>query len=133
VSNENVEIVREMFAAWNRGDYAAAQQAFDLDVVSEMSLGTDIDGTHEGHEGLQRLIRFWGAFSEFGSEVEEIVAAGDEVFTTVHHHGRGKTSGATVEMTNWQVFTVRDGRIVRYRTYGDRERALEAAGLPERS
>lgn len=64
MSKENVEIVREMFAAWNRGDYAAAQQAFDPDVVSEMSLGTDIDGTYEGHEGLQRLIRFWGTFSE---------------------------------------------------------------------
>jgi ketosteroid isomerase-like protein len=129
VSEGNVEIVRKMFAAWNRRDYAAAQTAFDPEVVTEMATGTDVDGTYEGYDGMWRLMRFWGAFSEFHSEVEEAVAEGDEVFTTVHHHGRGKASGAEVEMTNWQVFTFRGGRVVHYRVYGDRKRALGAAGI----
>jgi hypothetical protein len=34
-------------------------------------------------------------------------------------------------MRNWQVFTLRNGRLVRYRIYGTREEALEAAGLSE--
>ena len=131
VSEGNVAIVREMFAAWNRGDYERAQTAIDPAVVAVMETGTDFDGTYEGLEGMQRLMRsFWGAFSEFHSDIEEAIAAGDEVFTTLRHHGRGKASGAEVEMTNWQVFTLRDGRIVRYRIYGDRERALDAAGIP---
>ena len=34
-------------------------------------------------------------------------------------------------MTNWQVFTVRDGRVVRYRMYATKAQALQAAGLSE--
>jgi hypothetical protein len=34
-------------------------------------------------------------------------------------------------MTNWQVFTMRDGAIVRYAMYASRDQALEAAGLSE--
>jgi ketosteroid isomerase-like protein len=48
-----------------------------------------------------------------------------------HHYGRGKISGVDVDMTNWQVFTMRDGRITRYAVYSSREQALEAAGLTE--
>ena len=40
-------------------------------------------------------------------------------------------SGAEVEMRDWQVFTLREGMIVRYGLFATREQALEAAGLSE--
>jgi ketosteroid isomerase-like protein len=44
--------------------------------------------------------------------------------------GRGKGSGVVVEMPPcWQVYRLRDGRAVRIEVYGDRDEALEAAGL----
>jgi len=45
----------------------------------------------------------------------------------VHHYGRGSTSGVEVEMRNWQVITVRDGKVVRYRVFTTRQEALDAA------
>ena len=131
MSQENVQIVRELFDAWNRRDYAAAQAAFDPEIEVEMSAESVLDGTYRGYSGLTELMRFWGAFADFRSDVEEVLTAGDDVFITVHHYGRGKSSGIGVQMKNWQVFTVRDGRIVRYRIYGTRSNALEAAGLRE--
>ena len=128
---ENAEIVRAMFDAWNRRDYAAAQSAFDPEIEVEMSTQSVLDGTYRGYSGLTELMRFWGAFAEFRSDIQEVLTAGDEVFTTVRHSGRGKSSGVDVQMENWQVFTVREGRIVRYRIYRTRGRALEAAGLRE--
>jgi ketosteroid isomerase-like protein len=129
--SQNVEIVRKMFDAWNRRDYAAAQEAFDPEVEVEIRVGIDADGIWRGYDGLRRMLRPWGAFSTFRSEIEEVLASGDEVFIAAHHYGRGKASGVDVEMKNWQVFTVRDGRIGRYRIYGTRGQALEAAGLSE--
>jgi ketosteroid isomerase-like protein len=55
----------------------------------------------------------------------------DEVVFAAHHYGRGKASGVEVEMRNWQVCTVRDGKVVRYRVFPTRQEALEAVGLEE--
>jgi ketosteroid isomerase-like protein len=117
MSEENIEIVRRMFEDWNRRAFDSALEAVSPEVEVEMSAQSDIDGTYLGHDGLRRMLRFWGAFADFRS--------------TIHHRGRGKTSGVDVEMTNWQVFTLREGRIVRYRVFGSRDEALEAAGLRE--
>jgi ketosteroid isomerase-like protein len=131
MSEENVEIVRETFEAWNRRDFDRAQEAWSPDVVVEISAQSTMRGTYSGLDGLREVLRFWGAFADFHSDIEECAESGDEVVATLHHHGRGKSSGIEVDMRNWQVFTVRDGKIVRYRIYDTRERALEAAGLSE--
>jgi ketosteroid isomerase-like protein len=131
MSQENVEVIRAMFEAWNRRDFAAAQAAWAPEIVIEMSTDSIIDGTYRGYEGLAEVMRFWGAFAEFRSDVREARPVGDKVFITVHHFGRGKGSGVDVEMENWQIFTLREGRITRYEVYATREQALEAAGLSE--
>lgn len=131
MSAENVEVIRGMFEAWNRRDFATAQEAWAPEIEIEMSLDSIMDGTYRGYEGLAEVMRFWGAFAEFRSDVREARPVGDQVLITAHHFGRGKGSGVDVEMENWQVFTLRDRRIIRYEVYADRQKALEAAGLSE--
>jgi len=53
------------------------------------------------------------------------------VVVTLHFTGRGKGSGITMDDTDGHVFTIRDGKIVRWRGFNDRKEALEAAGLSE--
>ena len=43
----------------------------------------------------------------------------------------GKMSGAPVEIRVAHEFTIRDDRLVRFKVYGDRDKALEAVGLSE--
>jgi ketosteroid isomerase-like protein len=131
MSQENVELVQRMLDAWNRGDYDAALGFFDPDVVVETALGADIDGTYFGHAGLAKLMRFWGAFGSFHSDIEEWIPAGHAVVALMHHHATGKHSGVDVDLRNWHVFTFRDGKIVRHAQFSTEARALEAAGLPE--
>lgn len=128
----NIKIVRDMYDSWNEGDYEAALAAFDVEVEVEMRLGMDLDGAYRGHDELAKMIgSFWGTFGEFRSEPADFATLREEVVATVNHRGRGRTSGVEVQMTNWQVFSVRDGRIVRYRLYATQNEALEAAGLSE--
>jgi ketosteroid isomerase-like protein len=131
MSEENKGLVVDLFDAWNRRDYAAAQSAYSPAIEIEMAVDGPIDGTYSGYEGLREVMKFWGAFSEFRSDIEDIRSSRDRVFITAHHYGRGKTSGVDVDMTNWQVFTVREGRIIRYAVYASREQALDAAELSE--
>jgi ketosteroid isomerase-like protein len=132
MSEENVEIVRAILKAWNRGDYSAALELVDHNVEVEAALGLTLDGMYRGHaEGSRFLADFWGEFEDFRTEFEECIPVGDSVFVAAHHHGRGRTSGIEVEMRNWQVFTVRGGKVVRYQMFSTRQQALEAAGLEE--
>jgi ketosteroid isomerase-like protein len=131
MSQENVEIVQQMFDAWNRGDYDAAREFFDPGVEVESALGADFDGTYRGHAGLAKLMRFWGAFGSFRSDIGKSIPAGDAVVTLIDHHATGKRSGIDVDMRNWQVFTVRGDKIVRYGLFSTEAEALAAAGLSE--
>jgi ketosteroid isomerase-like protein len=45
--------------------------------------------------------------------------------------GRGRGSGVEVRLPTFHVFTLRDGKVTRHRSYSDRTEALEAAGLQE--
>ena len=63
--------------------------------------------------------------------MEEITGVGDRVFVTAHFRGRGKASGAEVEGCRFEVYTLRDGKVLRFDEYADRPEALEAAGLSE--
>ena len=132
MSQDNVEIVRIVWDAWNRGDYSAALEPIAPDIRLESHLGAEFDATLDGIASVQKWLgSFWGAFVDFHSEVEEYIPAGDDVVISIHHHAKGKSSGVEVEMHNWQVFTVREGKIVRYRLFRTRGEALEAAGLRE--
>jgi ketosteroid isomerase-like protein len=62
---------------------------------------------------------------------EMIDAGGDEVLALVRVTARGRASGAEVSYEHGQLWTLRDGRVVRMRVFSDHDEALRAAGLTE--
>ena len=50
---------------------------------------------------------------------------------TARHRGRGRESGVAVDARFYEVYTLRDGKIVRVDEFVERAEALEAAGLSE--
>ena len=129
MSQENVERLR---TAGERADEApeAFFELFDADVEWITHL-VDTEVTR-GVDTVRRFFRTWMApFAEIGFEWERMTDAGDEVVTITRWHGRGKVSGAPTEVRVHQVWTFREGKIVRYREYPTWEDALEAVGLRE--
>jgi ketosteroid isomerase-like protein len=61
----------------------------------------------------------------------DLIDAGEQVINSVRFTGRGKASGAPVELTLALVGSVRDGLIYRIPNYPDMATALAAAGLSE--
>ena len=74
---------------------------------------------------------FFESFDNPRVEVDDFVDAGDQVLATVTNHGRGKLSGMDVARTTWNVWTIRDGKVIRGQAFESRAEALEAAGLTE--
>jgi ketosteroid isomerase-like protein len=131
MSRENVEIVREAWDAWSRGDAAALFEFYDPEVEWDMSHSYVPDmGVFHGHEGIREFFGEWRAFfAEYWAEAQEFIEVGDSVIVRVHQGGRGRSSTVGVEMpAYWQLYRLRDGRAVRVEIYRDEEEARTAAG-----
>jgi ketosteroid isomerase-like protein len=125
VSEENVEVIRRLYAAVEGGDLAAALQLFHPDVE-----WSPTEGTFRGIEGVgQSFIEWMEPWDEHSVELEEAIGGGDTVLATVHLTARGAQSGMEIDQRFFQVHTVRDGKIARMKEYLDRAPAAEAAGL----
>jgi ketosteroid isomerase-like protein len=131
MSPENVEIVRGLYEAWARGDKSYLELAdpeIEVEVVSTDTV--EFAGAYRGHAGLRKMLAaFWDFFDDPRVEVDECIPVGDEVVVAVHFYARGKRSGAEVDMRRGQVWTLRDGKVVRWRLFASWRDALEAVGL----
>ena len=134
MSQENLELVRSIFAAWERGDYSSAEWAHpEIELVAA-------DGPTPGSwTGVAAMAEAWretlSAFEELLSEADEYRALDDErVLVLMHFSGRGKTSGLEVgdiHRKGANLFHVRDGKVTKLVLYWNRENALPDAGLRE--
>jgi hypothetical protein len=132
VSEENVEIIRRAYQRWNRRDSGwATVVAPEFEYVASAAF-VGLGGGHRGLEGFTRMLeQFWGEFDEAHAEPQEFIEAGDSVLAVITFRGSGKQSGVEVNMEVFQLWTLRDGKVVRGQGFSDRDEALEAAGLSE--
>jgi ketosteroid isomerase-like protein len=136
VSQENVDLLRRITEAFDRGDLehalALADPPPEFEFVPSGVLIPDLASVQRGPEGLRRLAEWlWAEFDDFHVEAHEFIDAGDQVFVSATLRGRGKHSGAETSWDVWGVWTVREGRAGRWQGYTDHDEALEAAGLRE--
>jgi ketosteroid isomerase-like protein len=133
MSQENVEIVRRYFPAYERGGLDALAEFWHPDINWRAAEGAlDDVGLMEGPGALRHHLEQWEDTFESGRvEVEELVDAGDQVVAVVRGIGRMKESEAEVDLRYAIVLSIRDGKIAAGREYFTREQALEAAGLSE--
>ena len=134
MSQENVELVRSTFAAWERGDFSSAEWAHPgIEFVGA-------DGPAPGSStGVAAMAGAWretlSAFEELRCEADEFRVLDDErVLVLMHFRGRGKTSGLEVgdiHMRGANLFHVQGGKVTSLVCYFDRDRALEALRLRE--
>jgi ketosteroid isomerase-like protein len=131
MSQENVEIIRRAFDAYERGDVAAMLKDAHPDQVTYRA---DPDGaTYHGAEGLMQAIAEWVEdFDEFTATAEEFIDANDhQVVVRVHQKAIGAQSGAPIEADFWFVHTLSAAKITRLDMFVSKAQALEAAGLKE--
>jgi ketosteroid isomerase-like protein len=135
MSQGNVEIVRRLFEAGARRDTAAVLAVYDEAVVWDVSRtdGADFEGgVFHGHDGLRRWHRAWyAAWENIENDLEELIDTGNDVVSVTTQRGRGRASGIDIEVKQWAVWTIRDGRVHRVVWFTNRQDALEAVGLSE--
>jgi ketosteroid isomerase-like protein len=134
MSQENVAVARRAYDAFERDGLDGLLRYLHPE-IEWTTTGTFIEaGTYRGHEEVRRYLgSMLDEFEDSRNEPQELIDAGDQVVVSARLTGRGKRSGAPVELTLTSVAAVRDGMFVRVRNYSTKAEALEAVGLSEQA
>ena len=131
MSQENVDFVRSIYAASERGDFSSVEWAHP-EIRIDMSRQVFNPATYQGHAGLHNMHRqAREVWDEFRIIPERFIDAGDHVVVMDFVSGRGRGSGVEVKTRSATVWTVREGRIILMAVYYDPQDALKAVGLAE--
>jgi ketosteroid isomerase-like protein len=132
MSEENVETMRRAAAAMISGDAATALSLLDPEIEWHATVGGIDEGrVYRGPEEVAKAFAdYFETWERIELRVDELLDTdGEDVVTLWHERARGRKSGAVVETDTGTVNTIRNGKIVRVRSYMDRSEALRAGGL----
>lgn len=126
-------IVRRALRAFSEGDLNGVLELWGKDAAWHPAIlgGGVLEGAvYNGHDGVREFFRVqadtWEAVTAEPIATRDL---GNRVFVEVQLDAVGRTSGASVRQTTWNVFEIRDGKIMWGRVFTDEAGALEAAGL----
>jgi ketosteroid isomerase-like protein len=130
VSGENIELVRRLYEAWNRGETRIDAWAEDGEVWTVP--GFLEGGLFKGRDQIRRFVdglrEGWKPGSDV-VEIREIEEVGDKVLASIEWRAIGNVSGLESSSEWMIVYTIRDGQIARLEFFYDRDAAVRAAGL----
>jgi ketosteroid isomerase-like protein len=130
MSQENVDRFSEALKSWNRRDLAGVLRIMDPEIQFEHRLAAFQEGTYVGLEGVSAFLAdFAENFDTWEIDCRDVRDLGDTVLALGINHATGKGSGVETELPFAVVASFSKGRITHYIDFGDKEEALEAAGL----
>jgi ketosteroid isomerase-like protein len=136
--SENLDLVRSIYADWERGDFSLVDResewrdVFEPDFEWHTRDDLPDAGVRKGYEGTVRLRDEWvEAFDDMHVDLDELIDAGDHVIAVTRLCGCLRGSGHELDVQETQVWKMRHGRATEVRAYLTRSEALKAVGLEE--
>lgn len=128
MSEQNVEFVKGVYGAFDRGDVPAVLGAFAEDIEWVEADGMPYGGVYRGPEAVAQNV--FGPITEdvdgFALVREEFIASDGTVAAVVRYTGTGKATGKTLDVPAVHVWEIRDGKLARFRQYIDTVKYAEA-------
>jgi ketosteroid isomerase-like protein len=132
MASANVELVRSIYAAWERGEYGSADWAHpEIEyVIADGPTPGSWKGLADMAKGARANLDPW---QDFRFQAEEYRELDDErVLVLTCHSGRGKRSGVEIGEVRPRgagLFTLREGKVIQFVQYMNLDRALADLGL----
>ncbi|MDJ0575379.1 MAG: nuclear transport factor 2 family protein [Xenococcaceae cyanobacterium MO_234.B1] len=123
MSHPNVAIIEKMWECFANGDNDTLRTLFSPDVIYRMPGYHPIAGTKKG---IDELFGFFGELGKSNVKVDlvRIGALGEDMVVEVHH-GYGETKGAVLDVTNCNVYQIKDSKIQRVDCYNGDQHAID--------
>jgi ketosteroid isomerase-like protein len=130
MSQENVEVVRSMFAAYRAGDVESVIDTADADIELRPGIVGGPEGTvYRGSEGFRAFLEdIDSAWEQFRIETQEFRDLGETVLVLGRTRALAR-HGMTLEASAGWVCRMRRGKIARFQSFPSSAEALRAVGL----
>jgi ketosteroid isomerase-like protein len=121
---ENTKIIQDAYAAFGRRDVASLIGMMSPDIDFQAVVGASSKVPSSGHRvGHEQVTQFFtdlaGGVDFDRFEPQEFIAERDRVVVLGHYAGRAKPTSRHFESDWVMIFTLRDGKIVRFREFAD--------------
>jgi ketosteroid isomerase-like protein len=127
VTEQNVQIVEDVYEAFARGDVAAVLAAMTDDIEWHEAEGMPYGGVYRGGDAVAQNV--FGPITtdvpDFAVTPAEMIASGDTVAVVVRYTGTGKDTGEELDLPVVHIWNLRDGKIERFRQFADTAKFLE--------
>jgi ketosteroid isomerase-like protein len=127
--------IRQALEAANRRDWDVLLLGVDPRIEYRPTPGLRTLGLGDVYRGHDGFLETWKTgievMGDVSLECDEVIDFGDRLLTAGRVTAHGDSSGAFVDQPNFQVVTLRHGRVIRQEDFTDRDEALRAAGLSE--
>jgi ketosteroid isomerase-like protein len=127
--SENLDLVRSIYADWERGDYGSAEWAdpeVEYVIVDGPEPGSWV-GKPEIAQHARPRLSVWESLRYEEGEYRELDDG--RVLVIYRVRGRGKGSGVEVDQRRASLFHIGEGKVTRIVTYWDPDRALSELGI----
>jgi ketosteroid isomerase-like protein len=126
VSEENVEVVRAIYRAWEEG--RSARDFIDTDIEYVNPSYAVEPGTRRGRSSFARIR---DAYDDVKVRPTRFLDTGDDVVVLATITGKSREAGVPIDLEHGYIWTIRDGQAVRFRWFRTHAEALEATRLAE--
>ena len=129
MSAANIDLVRRIYEALLRDDLDAALELMDEEIEYMNPDYAVESGRRYGHAGIRANVENMRAsFEWWRFEPDEFLEVGDAVAVVGTFRARGRDSSLEIERRQSRLWTLRDGKVVRYQWFDGPSEALRAAG-----
>ena len=132
MAESNIEIVQALYDAWAREEFPGPVDLLDPEIEYVNPEGAVEPGTSHGVVDFSRAVaKVFEGWATWQMEPEQFESAADRVAVVVRYRAVGRSSGVEVAGRESALWTLRNGRVVRYAWFHDPQDALKALGLHE--
>lgn len=130
MSQENLSLVRDFYSAVARGDFAKIMLDPQIEWIEPDVLDLWFGGLHHGQDAvLKEVIEpTFKKFDDFRIVCDEFFDAGDNIIVMGHYQGREKQTGEELDASFAHIWSLHEGRAIRFRNVTDTASWLRSLG-----
>jgi ketosteroid isomerase-like protein len=117
----NLELVKDVYAAFGRGDVPKVLAAMHPQIQWNETAGFKYGGVYRSPQAVLENVfaKIPGDFESFSIDVDRIIDGGHVIVMQGHYVGKGKATGKSARAAVSHVIEIADGKIVRFDQYVD--------------
>jgi uncharacterized protein len=124
----NVDLIRNLYQAFAQGDVSTVLGAMDADIEWTEAEGFPYGGTYRGAQAIVEnvFMKLATEWDDYRVEPNEFLDAGDKIVALGNYSGAYKATGRSMSVPFAHVWSVSDGKVVKFVQYTDTLKVSEA-------